>query len=246
MPKQNRASMQSRIILFVAIVGLAMIGAALLYPLLPDAEGSQLSARHLRATADALDERATEIAQAATRQAPSSLLDQLGISSANGSTPVPSANPAKNSNLTSRQSPVPWGESWPTPDGLLIRVVDVDLDAWPRVLAENQFNDPPAEGIRMVMVMVEVTNEDGGSDTPCKIDDSDYRVVGERGVIYSSFDSTTRCGVIPDELDWELFSGATVSGNVCVMLPKDEGELRLIYKPGSGWDEDVVYFDLAE
>ena len=146
----------------------------------------------------------------------------------------------------SRQSPVPWGQSWPTPDGLVIRVVGVDLDAWPRVLAENQFNDPPAEGMRMVMVSVEVTNQDGDAETPRKIDDSDYRVVGDRGVIYSSFDSITRCGVIPDELDWELFPAATVTGNVCVMLPQDEGELRLIYKPGSDWGEEVVYFDLAE
>jgi len=30
------------------------------------------------------------------------------------------------------------------------------------------------------------------------------------------------------------------------MLPQDEGELRLIYKPGSGWGEEVVYFNLAE
>ena len=246
MPIQNRASMQSRIILFVAIVGLAMIGAALLYAFLSDAEDSQLSARHLRATADALDERATEIAQAATRQAPTSLLDQLGISTPTAHTPAPSDGPTKSANPTSRQSPVPWGQSWPTPDGLVIRVVDVDLDAWPRVLAENQFNDPPAEGMRMVMVSVEVTNQSGDAETPRKIDDSDYRLVGDRGVIYSSFDSTTRCGVIPDELDWELFPDATVTGNVCVMLPQDEGELRLIYKPGSGWGEEVVYFDLTE
>ncbi len=236
--------MQSRIILFVAIVGFAMIGAALLYALLPT-EGSQLSARYLRATADALDERATEIAQAATRQAPSGLIDRSGIATQTAPTPA-SVDPVKTANSTSRQSPVPWGQSWSTPDGLVIRVVDVDLDAWPRVLAENQFNEQPADGMRMLIVRVEVTNQNGDSMTPRQIADSDYRVVGDRGIIYSSFDSTTRCGVIPDELDWELFPDATISGNVCVMLPQDEGELRLIYKPGSGWDEDVVYFDLAE
>lgn len=239
--------MQSRIIFFVAIVGLAMIGAALIYSLLPTVEDSnQLTARHLRATADALDERATEIAQSATRLAPASLLDQLGISAPDASTPIPPANPVRSANATSRQSPVPWGQPWSTPDGLVIRVLEMDPDAWPRVLAENQFNDPPGEGLRMVMVRVEVTNQNGDRETPRRIDDSDYRVVGDRGVIYSSFESTTRCGVIPDELDWELFPDATISGNICVMLPQDEGELRLIYKPGSGWGEEVVYFDLAE
>ena len=31
-----------------------------------------------------------------------------------------------------------------------------------------------------------------------------------------------------------------------LVVPQDERALRLIYKPGSGWGEGVVYFDLGE
>jgi hypothetical protein len=129
---------------------------------------------------------------------------------------------------------------------LIIRVLGVDFDAWERVLAENQFNDPPDAGMRMLMAEVEVTNANGDANTPRTIDDSDYRVVGDRGIIYKPFDSATRCGVIPNELDRELFLNATITGNICVVVPQDEGELRLIYNPNYEWDEQVVYFDLTE
>lgn len=240
MPLRSQTSIQSRVILFVAIVGLAMIAAALLYVALPAEESSPLTARHLRATADALDVRATEIAQAATRLV-SGAPDPA-------QTPIPPAraddNPS-NSRATSRQSPVALGEAWPTADGLLIRVVEADFDAWERVLAENQFNDPPAEGMRMVLVGVEVTNSGGDYNTPRSISSGDYRIVGARGIVYTPFESTTRCGVIPNELDWQLFRDATITGNVCVVIPADEGELRLIYQPGYEWNNQVVYFDLG-
>lgn len=230
--------MQSRIILFVAIVGLAMIVAALFFALAPDESDPGRTAQNLRATADALDERATEIAVAATRlvqgRPPEVSTPDSGGASLFGGNPS-----------TSRDAPVPLGDSWDTPDGLRVRVLSVDFDAWPRVLAENEFNDPPGQGMRMVMVEVEVTNLDRSSQTPRTVDDSDYRIVGDRGIIYTTFDTPTRCGVIPDELDWEVFPDATVTGNICVVAPEDEGDLRLIYKPGYNWGEQVVYFGLS-
>ena len=240
MQMQRKSSMRERIILFVAIVGLSMILAALLYAVRPQEEGSRLTARSLQATAQALDERATEIAVAATRLAP--------VASSNPaltpSLPSPGSSTPTHP-VTSRQSPVPWGQTRLTADGLVVRVLDVDFDAWPRVQAENQFNDPPAEGMRMLMVGVEVTNATDDTLTPRTIDDSSYRIVGDRGIIYSPFETETRCGVIPDSLDWEVFAGATVTGNVCVIVPEDEGQLQLIYKPDYGWDGQVLYFDLV-
>lgn len=234
-------SMQSRIILFVAIVGLAMIVAAFFFAAVPDETDPNRTAQNLRATAAALDERATEIAVAATR-----ILQGLPAPAATPDSPGLSLFGGDSSGSTSRDAPVPLGESWTTPDGLRIRVLSVDFDAWPRVLAENQFNDPPGDGMRMVMAEVEVTNLDRNSRTPRAVDDSDYRVVGDRGIIYTTFDTPTRCGVIPNELDWEVFPDATVTGNICVIAPQDETELRLIYKPGYDWGDQVVYFDLAD
>lgn len=241
MPLRSQTSMQSRVILFVAIVGLAMIVAALLFAALPAPEDSQLTARHLRATADALDVRATEIAEAATRLVAGPRPDPAQTPAP----PLPVPENPSASRATSRQSPVALGESRPTADGLLIRVLEVDFDAWERVLAENQFNDPPAEGMRMVMAKVEVTNSGGDPNTPRNISYGDYRMVGERGIVYTPFESTTRCGVIPEELDWQLFRDATITGNVCVVIPADESELRLIYQPGYEWNDQVVYFDLG-
>ena len=229
-------SIQSRIILFVAIVGLAMIVAALFSVSLPPEEVSRLTALQLRATADALNERATEISLAATHLAPSGRRDPVT---------TPSPGPSDPGPRTSRESPVPLGQTWATPDGLLIRVIAVDFDAWERVRAENQFNSPPAEGMRMVLVSVEVTNT-GEGETPRRIRSSDYRLVGDRGIVYTPFDTATRCGVIANELDWDLFGNATVTGNICIVAPQDEDTLRLIYKPGYQWGDEVVYFALDE
>ena len=38
---------------------------------------------------------------------------------------------------------MPAGGTLLTDDGLGITVMSVDADAWPEVLAENMFNDPP-------------------------------------------------------------------------------------------------------
>jgi len=240
MQAQRKLSMRERIILFVAIIGLAMIVAALVYGLGSGEGENRLAARDLRATANALDQRATEIAVAATRLAPAMLPDRL-------ETPAPPSSGADtpNSPATSRQTPVPVGQTWPTSDGLVIRVLEVDFDAWQRVMAENRFNDPPAEGMRMVMVGVEVTNATDNTVTPRRVDSSDYRIVGDRGIIYTPFESNTRCGVIPNELDQEIFADATVTGNVCVVAPQDEEQLQLIYKAGYAWDDQVVYFALT-
>ncbi len=246
MQPSPRLSMQSRVITFVAIVGLAMIVAALLFSIIPaEGEGDRYTAQNLRATSDALDERATEIAQAATRLAPGAIAQSVAPVTPGPESSAP-ATPPVDAASTSRRSPVALGERWETVDGLDMLVLGVDGDAWPRVQAENQFNDAPPEGMRMVMAHVEVTNLSGDANTPRSIGTGDFRMVGDRGIVYAPFESTTRCGVIPDELDWELFGGATVSGNICVIVAEDEGDLRLIYHPGYEWGDQVVYFDLGE
>jgi hypothetical protein len=117
-------------------------------------------------------------------------------------------------------------------------VVDFNPDAWPVVLAENQFNDPPAPGNRMIIVGVGVTNV-GADDEPAWISDADFYFVGSHNVLYSTFGEESRCGVIPDELAEELFRGGHAEGNVCFQIPIDEADLRLLYE--YAWNEHIFF-----
>jgi hypothetical protein len=117
-------------------------------------------------------------------------------------------------------------------------VLDFNPDAWPVVLAENQFNDPPAPGNRMVMVRVGVTNVQA-DDEPAWISSSEFYFVGSYNVLRSTYGQESRCGVIPDELGEELFRGGYADGNVCFEIPVDETALRLLYE--YAWD-DYIFF----
>ena len=50
------------------------------------------------------------------------------------------------------------GQTAMVPPGWEITVVDVNGDAWPAIQAENEYNDPPEQGYRMVLISVRVTN----------------------------------------------------------------------------------------
>ena len=60
----------------------------------------------------------------------------------------------------------------------------------------------------------------------------DFRLVGSSAIIFSSFEQS--CGVIPDDLDAELFLGGMVEGNVCFEIPESETDLILFYDPFFG------------
>lgn len=237
----NPSTLGRRMLLFSAILGSAVVilfGIALTVDLPRSGPAGDLDA-----TAAALDLRATEISIAATR------LVEPGVGfapSTNGTGPLATPRTFVAQPEGGRENPIPPGDEVVAVDGLRIRISAVDFDAWDRVQAANQFNDPPAEDERMVLVRVEAHNLRWESDEPRWVDDSDFRVVGEKGVVYEPFASASRCGVIPDELDFEIFEGATVEGNICVRLPKDEEDLLLIYRPDSSWDRGVVYFRLQD
>jgi hypothetical protein len=201
----------------------------------PGTEPSAISARVsvLAHYAHAVN-RATEIAAAATRLAP------VDVAWSAAATVAPPRTA-----LGSRSAPIAFGDRVTATDGLEVRVVSVDFDAWVVVQAENQFNQPPEVGMRMILISLEVTNHAHAYvDVPRSVSSSSFRLVGNRGIVYAPFETNNRCGVIPDEMNWELFTGATVSGNVCVQTPADESEFRLIYLPGTGWPEDSVFFAL--
>ena len=112
-------------------------------------------------------------------------------------------------------------------DGAELRALEITADAWTLVLAENRFNDPPEQGNRFFMVRVEIVVP---SDALQSVDVSEYdfELIGDNRVIYNYSDG---CGVIPDELDREVFPGGSAEGNVCFEVSQTERGFILIYKP---------------
>ena len=123
----------------------------------------------------------------------------------------------------------PIGATMRGADGTEIRELQTIADARPLVYAEDNFNGPPKEGNRFVMVRVEVVNP---SDALQSVDVSylEFELIGNNRVIYTFSDG---CGVIPNELDREIFPGGREEGNVCFEIPETEGGLILVHKPGS-------------
>ena len=129
----------------------------------------------------------------------------------------------------------PKGEVMTGSDGTQIRVVSIARDAWPLISAKNQFNNPPKEGNRFFMVRLEITNPPDALQS-VTLSTYDFELIGDNRVVYTQFDEG--CGLIPDELDSEIFSGGSIEGNVCFELPTDEGGLILIHKPWLDFDEE--------
>jgi hypothetical protein len=91
-------------------------------------------------------------------------------------------------------------------------VINVVPDATQLVLAENQFNDPPAPGEQFFLVTIAATYEGEGSSTlPAG---NIFQVVGESSVAYTSFNPG--CGVIPGQYSFtEVFGGGSIEFNTC-------------------------------
>jgi hypothetical protein len=240
--------LQRHLIRFFAIVGFAMMASALILGLRGEQQ-TGYTAADLRATASALDVRATEIARSTSPQTPprdastgsATTSQSTTARQEDGSTDRALAEPAEPA-PGSRALPVSVGEPFRTHDNLIITLLSADYDAWPLVQAANSFNQAPDQGLRMVIVNVQVENlDDNAAASPRTIRSADFRMVGSKNVVYTPFGSDTRCGVVPNELDWDTFAGATVSGNICIKLPEDDQDLLLIYAPGR-WRDSAYYF----
>lgn len=128
-------------------------------------------------------------------------------------------------------------------DGLEFDFKQVNYDAWPLIKLENQFNVPPQEGKRMIMVTLVATNIAG--EESVTLSQSNFRIVGEYQTPYSSFAPNTRCGVSPESLFAKVKPGETAQGNICIQVPSNEDGLVLVYD-GHGADNPKMYFALPE
>ncbi|HEX9644987.1 MAG TPA: hypothetical protein VGC11_13430 [Acidimicrobiia bacterium] len=163
---------------------------------------------------------------------------QSGIGSPGEATP-PSTDAGAGGELGARANPVPLGS--PAQVGeWLVSVLSVTPNATEKVLAENQFNDPPEEGHQFFVVEFEATYVGETSGTFWL--DVNRRALGASNVAYE-FDAT--CGVIPDAISdaGETFPEGTIVGNECWSIEADDvGSLLLIIEPSFSIDDEDRFF----
>jgi hypothetical protein len=131
--------------------------------------------------------------------------------------------PADEQPLGTRDNPLPLGTVIDLADWQLT-ISEVTADATDLVMAENEFNDPPADGRQFLLFRVEATYEGGDSGDPWL--DFSWAVVGAGGNTFGGGSMDDYCGVIPSPLDdtGEAFPGASVEGNVCFAVASDQVE----------------------
>lgn len=144
--------------------------------------------------------------------------DTVGANCENILRPTPPTPPPPPVGST-RDNPLPLGQTVGITVGVeewRFRILSTVPDATAVILAENQFNDPPAAGFQFFMAAVEVTYVSGsGPQDPWSRIASDLNMVGNANVAYSQFSPS--CGVIPDSFLFkgDLFPGGTMTGNIC-------------------------------
>lgn len=142
----------------------------------------------------------------------------------------------------SRTNPVPLGEPARVGDWE-IRVTGTTPNATDQVMAENQFNDPPADGRQFFIVSLEATyvGEESGQFWA----DISASTLDDANVTYESFEDT--CGSIPDSIDGtgEAFTGGTVTGNLCWSVDSQRADsLVMFLEPMFSFDGERVWFAL--
>jgi len=151
-------------------------------------------------------------------------------------TPPPAPPPPDSGDPTgSRGSPHPAGSTVALIDSWELTVMGVQRDATAAVLAENQFNEPPAQGNQFFIVRVRATYRGGGSD----FFDGSFRlrtVGAARAVGYTTFEDS--CGVIPDPLpSSEVFSDGSIEGNLCWSVATNDAASLVLFDDHSEYED---------
>lgn len=125
-----------------------------------------------------------------------------------------------------------------------VNVLSVTPDATDIVMAENQFNEPPAAGNQFSLARVAVTYVGSATGTPGV--DLNFQSVGERSTSYTTFNNT--CGVYSDDSYSiaELFEGGSAEFNVCWQIDSvDQDSLVMYVEPLFSFDAEPVWFSLG-
>ncbi len=140
------------------------------------------------------------------------------------------------------EDPVPPGV-WAGVGDVEVVVLAVDVEATDAVLAENEFNDPPAEGSRFVVWSVAVAN--AGEEATLSLGEVLFSVVGPSAVAYDIY---AGCGVVPDELDVfrDVFPGGSLEGNICWEVSDDDADALVLLADEFSVDGERTVFAAAD
>lgn len=156
--------------------------------------------------------------------------------------PTKTPKPSSSQKTGTRDNPVPLGKGRTLTGDWVLKVVSADPNGADAVMAENQFNDPPADGHQFFLVRLSLTNK--SAESGAAFSAVDVHAVGASAVAYDSFE----CGVIPDELDafTEIFPGGKIEGNVCFDIEAGDADSLVLYAEPlfSFADKDRVFFAL--
>jgi len=153
-------------------------------------------------------------------------------------TPVP---PETGGPVGTRGNPYPIGDTISVGEWD-ITVTDVAEDATADVLAENSFNEVPADGRQFFMVGIEATYNGAASDF--LFASTSLSTVGPLAVAYTGEDT---CGVVPGEIEVfsEVFPGGTVAGKLCWSVRSEDADGLVLYvQEAVTLDGEPVFFDL--
>ena len=156
------------------------------------------------------------------------------------SLPTPAPASLAPSPGTTLDNPVAAGEVLQGTDGTEIVVTGILEDATDLVMETNQFNDPPAEGNRFYMITVAVSYVSGTDSL--NVAEADYSLIGDNRIVYTPFGNS--CGVIPGELNAELFPGGQAGGNVCFQVESDDSNFVLIQEPFLSFEGERRFLSL--
>jgi hypothetical protein len=135
----------------------------------------------------------------------------LGGTRAEPQTSIGSAPPTTTTTAPEQETLMP-GEPARVGDWVL-RVASVDIDGTAEVLAHNQFNEAPPDGMQFFLANLEATYLGDASATLWL--DLRLTAIGPDGSRFEPFEPP--CGVVPDDIDFagEAFPGGTVTGATC-------------------------------
>lgn len=113
------------------------------------------------------------------------------------------------------------GSRWTT-------TVSPPRDITDEVLAANEFNDPPPDGVRFVGFEVSMTLTDAAEEPLAPGFDVTFEILGgatARVYDFSTIETASfGCGVVANDFDdfGEAFVGGTIAGTVCVPAPAED------------------------
>lgn len=158
-----------------------------------------------------------------------------GIAGAAAPAPSPDDSIGTGSGSGDRQAPHPFGaptevtfDSFGEADGSVWTVtIGAPLDITQQVLAENQFNEPPSEGVAFVGFEVELTLVESPIEPVSPGFDFTWELLGgSTAAVYraDTLRETFGCGAFGARFDEfaEVVAGGTLTGTVCIPLPLED------------------------